>query len=209
MARTVRPNLTPLVDDAFNDLRPLWDQEKRDDFKHQSRVSPLQFKMAERLAKLPADDKDNLHYILVELSVRLNMKLATLKLRREVGLAFPHPHPGVFFSVYAELLDADEEHRAAIFAGTPKRVEPEEWTADKMKSAVRRFYKKADRVISEGIEKKAFVLSGLGRVVVINTGGKIEITLPRVLDVAIQKNAITTVLKVDLDDDDEDEEIAV
>ena len=87
MARVKKDELTPLVNEAFHDLQPIWEQEKRADFKFQSKVSPLQFQMAKRLAQVPGDQ--HLHYVLVELSMKLNMSLSLLTERHEVESAFP------------------------------------------------------------------------------------------------------------------------
>jgi hypothetical protein len=208
MARIKREELTPLVNEAWNDLRPLWEQEKKADFKFQSKVSPWQFQMAKRLAQLPGDE--SLHYILAELATRLNMSLALLRERREVGVAFPNPHPGIFFRVYAELVKAEPEDRDAIFGSVPKDIDPEhwaveDWTAEKMKVEVRRFYVKADRAQRSGrVERKTFVIRGLGRVNFNISDTGVEVIFPVTLDFAVVHGLVDTTLRASFEDGGEE-----
>jgi hypothetical protein len=202
MARVKKDELTPLVNEAFYDLQPMWEQEKRADFKFQSKVSPLQFQMAKRLAQIPGDQ--HLHYVLVELSMKLNMSLSLLIERREVGVAIPEPHPGVFFSVYVELLKADPEDRDAILNTVPRGIDPEhwtieDWTADKMKSEVRRFYVKT-RGSSGKVEQKSFVIRGFGRITFSVSDTAVEVILPGALDVTVVPGLAITTLRANFDD---------
>jgi hypothetical protein len=193
LARVKRLDLQPIINEVVNDLRPVWEQEKKADSKFQNRVSPFQWQMGRRLANIPNDK--NIDAVLVDVSMMLTISKATLQLRRKVALAFPTPHPEVCFGVYAELVRADAEDREAIFQGRPDPVDPEDWTVEAMKIAVREFYD-VRRKSPKAQETKSLNFRGFGRVTVVRTDDGLEITLPPGLDVETLNKAASTILTV-------------
>jgi hypothetical protein len=139
MSTTLDSELQARADKLVEDLRPLIEATK---------PSIRQWKEAKALAQLP--DDENLPLILLEVSAMTGLSMKTIMTRREVGLAFPNPHPDVAYGVYVELLGARPEDRDLIWVGDggAERFCPEnlgDWTIEAMRCAVRGFYTGKDR----------------------------------------------------------------
>jgi hypothetical protein len=208
MTATVTPiaqnkvDLKPRIHALVDDLSPLVKQERAAEHQFQISVSPLLFAQAARLVQEP---EENIDEVFAKAAQFLNKSKATLVTRREVGLRWPQPHPAVPFSVYVELLKALDKDRDEIFAQKPA----EEWTADTMKIAIRKFYLLA-MPTPRHIQKKEVTLKGIGKITISTDGKSLEIDVPHALDFeTTAKGHHSTMLTALLSFDQEDVDVEV
>jgi hypothetical protein len=190
--RVPKPDHRPEAEATLELFRPLWEQEKTDKNHFALQVSGVQWKQAYILANVSAEAVGD---VFVWMSQRLNIKKATLELRRKVGRAFPEgtTDPNVSFGAYVELSYANPEDRQKVLDG----LEPEERTVEGVKVAVRARYSPNDSS-SERLQKKSMSIDGFGRINVVIVKGKIKITLPESLDVTATRYVDNTILTADL-----------
>jgi hypothetical protein len=189
--RVPKPDYRPEAEATFELFRPLWEQEKTDKNHFALQLSGVQWKQAYILANVSAEAAND---VMVWMSQKLNIKKATLELRRKVGKAFPEgtTDPQVSFGAYVELFYANPEDRQKILDG----LEPDERTVDGVRAAVRARY--SSDPAPENLQRKSMSLDGFGRISVVITKGAIKITLPKSLDVTAARYPDETILTADL-----------